>query len=76
KNAGTRNANGVKNAIANVNLFDIGKDLIQGFIRGMFGMIKNVVNTAARIGRSAVNTVKKFLHIGSPSRVMRDEVGK
>lgn len=76
KNAGTRNANGVKNAIANVSLFNIGKDLIQGFIRGMFGMIKNVVNTAIRIGRAAVNTVKKFLHIGSPSRVMRDEVGK
>lgn len=76
QNAGQKNANGAKSGILRVNLVGAGMDLIKGFINGMGRMLGAVVNKACEIGKAAVSNVKKFLHIGSPSRVMRDEVGK
>lgn len=75
QNAGRKNANGVKDAIGKFNLFSAGADLIKGFIRGINHMIGDVIGAAQRIGKAAVDNVKKFLHIHSPSRVMRDQVG-
>lgn len=48
-----------------------GVDFVKGFIGGIGSMVSNVVQAAENLGRKAVDGVKKFLHIGSPSRVMR-----
>lgn len=48
-----------------------GVDFVKGFINGIGSMVGNVVKTAESLGRKAVDGVKKFLHIGSPSKVMR-----
>jgi tape measure domain-containing protein len=48
-----------------------GVDFVKGFIGGIGSMVNNVVKTAENMGKKAVDGVKKFLHIGSPSRVMR-----
>lgn len=47
-----------------------GKDLVRGFINGIGSMIGDVTRKAKEMADGAVSTVKKFLHIGSPSKVL------
>lgn len=73
-------SSGIKNCISAVksmanSLFSAGHDFVMGFVRGIQGAIGAAANAAARMAQSAVNAAKKFLHIHSPSRVMRDQVG-
>lgn len=55
-------------------LFDVGIQLIQGLIEGMFSI--NLWDVISSIGKGIVNGFKKLFGIKSPSRVMADEVGK
>lgn len=63
----------VKNASGN--LVSAGRDFVMGFVHGIQGSISVAANAAARMAQSAVSAAKRFLHIHSPSRVMRDQVG-
>lgn len=59
----------------NIDLYQIGADIIQGLINGigsMFGAVKKKVGELAGL---IPDGVKSFLGIKSPSRLMRDEVG-
>lgn len=56
-------------------LWQAGVDLIQGFIDGIGSMGMSVVNKATEIAGGAVEAVKNFLGIHSPSRVFK-EIGK
>lgn len=47
-----------------------GKDLGRGFSGGIGSMISDVVSKASEMAKSAVDTVKSWLHIGSPSKVL------
>lgn len=78
RDSGSKNSNMVVEGIKSIGkgLWNAGVDLIKGFIGGIGSMAGEVWNKAVEIGKSAVDGVKKFLHIGSPSRVMRDEVGQ
>ena len=76
QSSGKGNANHVKGGINSINLLSVGHDLIQGFINGISDKVNDVVSAAESIGHAAKNTLVKFFHIGSPSRLMRDEVGK
>lgn len=51
-------------------LISAGKNMIQGFINGIVKMGSEVVETGKRIVGKAVDGIKKFLHIKSPSRLM------
>ena len=66
-----------KQAAANLGsaLWQAGVDLIQGFINGIGSMGMSVVEKATEIAGGAVEAVKNFLGINSPSRVFR-EIGK
>lgn len=66
-----------KQAAANLGsaLWQAGVDLIQGFIDGIGSMGMSVVEKATEIAGGAVEAVKNFLGINSPSRVFR-EIGK
>lgn len=55
-----------------IDLTQIGKNIIQGLIKGITGMASAVVDKVKDIGNSIAKTFKKVLGIHSPSRVMED----
>ena len=57
-------------------IFDAGKDLIQGMIDGIKEMIGKVKDACKDVVKAVVDKLKSLLGIHSPSRVMRDEVGR
>ena len=66
-----------KEAVSNLGseLWQAGRDMIQGFINGIASMATSVATKAKEVASGAVSTVKKFLGIHSPSRVFI-EIGK
>lgn len=57
-------------------LYDTGKNIIQGLINGVDSMIDSVTNKVSSIANSIKDTITGALGIHSPSRWMRDYVGK
>ncbi|KXG09954.1 Chromosome partition protein Smc [Anoxybacillus sp. P3H1B] len=55
---------------------DIGKNTVQGLIDGLNSMIGPLQKKAKEIAAIVESTMKNTLKIKSPSRVMRDEVGR
>jgi phage-related protein len=62
--------NGVVKAITGINLFQAGKDLINGLINGIVANAPAVVNKIKEICASALDAIKRFFGIHSPSTVM------
>src|SRR5690625_6836646 len=62
--------NNVMDFFRNIDLLQIGKDVIQGFINGISSMFNAVKNTISKITNFVPNTIKKILGIKSPSRVL------
>ncbi|MEC0923989.1 hypothetical protein P9B00_19275, partial [Bacillus safensis] len=58
-----------------INLYNIGKNIIQGLIRGVGGMASSLYKKASDIVGNVKNTFTKLFNIHSPSRWMRDEIG-
>jgi len=56
-------------------MYEIGKNLIQGMINGIQGMAGDAINAASNVASGAVQSVKNVLMIKSPSRVMM-EIGE
>ncbi|QDP99420.1 phage tail tape measure protein [Lysinibacillus fusiformis] len=54
----------------NVNLVEIGKDIVRGLINGMGDMIDAVGKKAAELGNKVITSVSNVLQRKSPSRVM------
>lgn len=55
---------------------EIGRNMIQGLINGIGSMGGALWNAAKNVAHSALNSIKRALGIASPSKVMRDQVGK
>lgn len=55
-----------------INLFDIGKNIIEGMVNGIGSMADAVVDKVKAIGNSITDKVKGILGIHSPSRVMME----
>lgn len=66
----------VVTAAKNINWRQVGKDIVNGLINGIGAMGSALWNAARSIANSALSAIKSALGIRSPSRVMRDEVGK
>jgi hypothetical protein len=64
--------NGVVKAITGINLLQAGKDLITGLINGIVANAPAVVNKIKEICASALDAVKRFFGIHSPSTVMAE----
>ncbi|WP_455835391.1 phage tail protein [Pseudarthrobacter siccitolerans] len=56
-------------------LVDVGRNIIQGLINGVSGMINNAVQAVKNVGGAMLDGIKGFLGIHSPSRVFKTEVG-
>lgn len=54
----------------------IGDNIISGIVNGLKAGISYIVNAAKEVAQSALDGAKNLLGIASPSKVMRDEVGK
>ncbi|HSQ89290.1 tape measure protein, partial [Romboutsia sp.] len=61
--------------IKGINLFSIGKDMIQGLINGIKNAGANIAGAIGNVVNGAVEATKKKLKIKSPSRVFM-EIGK
>ena len=57
------------NVLKGINLFSIGKNMIQGLINGIKNMAGNVVGAISGVVDGAINKVKKTLGINSPSKL-------
>lgn len=63
--------NNVMDFFKNINLFDIGKNIIQGLINGIKNMASSVVESVKGVVNGAIQGAKKLLGIHSPSRVFK-----
>lgn len=66
----------ILSAAKSINWGQVGRDIVNGLINGIGAMAGALWNAAKSIARSALNAIKSALGIASPSKVMRDEVGK
>lgn len=55
---------------------EIGSNIISGIADGLTSGIGKIVSAAKEVARSALDSAKRFLGISSPSKVMRDQVGR
>ena len=62
--------------IKNTDWLQLGIDIIQGLINGIVSMAGALWDAAVNVVTSAFDGIKNFFGIHSPSRKMRDEVGK
>src|SRR5699024_2961833 len=68
--------NNIIGFFSDVDLFSIGKDIIKGLVDGIGSMASAVWDKAKSIANGIGDSIKNALNIKSPSRVMRDQVGK
>lgn len=75
---GAKLVNELKNAVINAvpSLVQTGKEIVNGIIKGIYAAKDVFLKAIADLMSSALAEVKRFFGIKSPSRVMRDEVGK
>lgn len=63
-------------SIFSTDWIQVGKDIISGLINGLGSMLGALWDAAKNIASSLLNGIKGFFGIASPSKVMRDQVGK
>ena len=59
-----------------INWGELGTNIIDGVITGVKNAASSLIEVFKDLASSALDAVKEFFGIASPSRVMRDEVGK
>lgn len=57
-------------------VLDVGRDLVEGLWKGISDMVGWIGDKISGFGDSVLGGLKDFFGIASPSKVMRDEVGK
>ena len=57
-------------------MLDVGRDLVEGLWNGISDMVGWIGDKISGFGDSVLGGLKDFFGIASPSKVMRDEVGK
>lgn len=78
KNAAGNIVSAIVNTIKSIpgKMLSIGKDIVKGLWNGISDMTGWVIDKIKGFGESVLGGIKDFFGIHSPSRVMRDEVGK
>jgi len=66
----------LKTAFSNMDWKGIGKNILYGIRDGILNAVSSVVNAAKSAAQSIYDGIKGFFGIASPSKLMRDEVGK
>ncbi len=60
----------------NIDWSSIGSNIIKGIVSGLRNGISAVTSAAKSVAKAALNAAKSFLGIHSPSKVMRDVIGR
>ena len=55
---------------------ELGRNIIDGIVSGIKSVGSKIGESLLEVGKSAFDGVKSFFKIGSPSKLMRDEIGK
>ena len=79
KDAVSNAINSIKNfftSIGDIDLFEVGKNVIQGLINGIGSMVKAVGDKISEVAGGIKDKITGALGIHSPSRWMRDMIGK
>lgn len=78
KNAAGNIVSAIVNTIKSIpgGMLSIGKDIVKGLWNGISDMTGWVIGKIQGFGESVLGGIKDFFGIKSPSRLMRDEVGK
>lgn len=78
KGAAGNIVNAIVNTIKSIpgKMLSIGKDIVRGLWNGISDMTGWVIDKIQGFGESVLGGIKDFFGIKSPSRLMRDEVGK
>lgn len=81
KSAAQNGVNNIKNTFNTLSslgqqMVNIGKNIVQGLINGVGSMAGALMQAAKNVAKNCLNSIKSALGIHSPSRVMRDQVGK
>ncbi len=65
---------GLKSAFKGIS--QIGSDLVKGIWNGISNVTGWILDKIKGFGKSVMNGIKKIFGIASPSKIMRDEIGK
>lgn len=68
--------NGIIGFFESIDLFEIGKNIIQGLVDGISGMAGAAIDKVKEVGSNIKDTLVSFFDINSPSKVMRMDVGR
>ena len=63
-------------AFFDTNWIEVGRDIIRGIVNGIGSLGSMIKNKLTSFAKSAWNGIKSFFGISSPSKLMRDTVGK
>lgn len=66
----------IKTKFSEIDWGEVGSNIISGIAKGITGAVGKIKEAAEGAARKAYETAKKALGISSPSKLMRDEVGK
>lgn len=66
----------IKETIKNTDWLELGKNVLKGILDGMLDFGTIVKDTIKKVGNKITNAIKDFFGIHSPSKLMKDEVGK
>lgn len=66
----------IEDFFRNIDLVQIGKDIIQGLINGIGSMAGAITSKVKSLASLVPDGLKDFLNIHSPSRLIRDQVGR
>ena len=64
------------NAVKNIDWKSIGRNIVSGITRGISNAGHAIKDKLLDMAKSAFNRVKSFFGISSPSKLMRDKIGK
>lgn len=67
---------GIVDTFKNFDWLEIGSNIISGIVNGITAGISSIIDAAWDAAKSALSAAKRALGIASPSKRMRDEVGK
>ena len=62
--------------IVHTDWLSLGKEILMGLVKGMFSAITGVISAVGEVCSNIYNKIKNFFGIASPSKLMRDKVGK
>lgn len=75
-NAAKTIGNSILNALSGIDIVKVGSDLVRGLWDGISNMGDWIGDKLRSFGKNVLKDLKSFFGIKSPSRVMRDQIGK